>query len=123
MKNEMHPIRKIIATAIAVVIGAYILPGVDVEDSVITVIILAVVLALLNTFLKPLLVFLTLPATIITLGLFLLVINALIILAADWLVDGFEVRNFWWALLFSFIVSFISGLFEPRRRRNSGDNF
>lgn len=119
----MHPIRKIIATAIAVVIGAYILPGVDVEDSVITVIILAVVLALLNTFLKPLLVFLTLPATIITLGLFLLVINALIILAADWLVDGFEVRNFWWALLFSFIVSFISSLFEPRRRRNSGDNF
>lgn len=119
----MHPIRKIIATAIAVVIGAFILPGVEIEDSILTVIILAAVLALLNTFIKPLLIFLTLPATIITLGLFLLVVNALIILIADWMVDGFEVRNFWWALLFSFIVSFVSSLFEPRRRPNAGDNF
>jgi putative membrane protein len=123
MKNELHPIKKLIATAIAVVIGSFILPGVEVEDSLLTIFILAGVLAILNTFLKPLLIFFTLPATIVTLGLFLLVINAVIILIADWMVKGFEVRNFWWALLFSFLISVVSSFFEPKRRKIRPEDF
>jgi len=68
---------------------------------------LAVVLALLNLIVRPLLIFLTLPATLITFGLFILVINAVIILMADSLMHGhFTVKNFWWALLFSLLLSF-----------------
>ena len=73
--------------------------------------VVAVILSLLNTFLKPLLVLLTIPVTILTLGLFLLVINAGIIMLAGAIVPGFEVANFWWALLFSIIMSLITSLF------------
>jgi len=68
-------------------------------------IIVAVVLGLLRVTVKPLLIFFTLPATIVTLGLFLLVINAVIILLADYFVDGFAVSGFWIALLFSLLLS------------------
>ncbi len=78
--------------------------GVQVAD-VWDAIIVAVVLGLLNLFVKPVLVILTLPVTVITLGLFLLVINALIILLCDKLVDGFSVNSFWTALFFSIILS------------------
>jgi putative membrane protein len=70
--------------------------------------IFALVLAILNAIVKPLLVLFTLPVTIITLGLFLFVINALIILLADKLMDGIRVDGFWWALLFSLLLSVIS---------------
>lgn len=68
----------------------------------------ALVLAFLNALVKPLLILFTLPATILTLGLFLFVINAGIILIADYFIDGIKVNGFWWALLFSFLLSFIS---------------
>jgi putative membrane protein len=71
----------------------------------------AVVLAVLNVFVKPVLVILTIPITIVTLGLFLLVINTLVILLADWLVPGFQVDGFWWALVFSILLSLINGIF------------
>jgi putative membrane protein len=87
-----------------VVVLAKFLPGVSV-DSIKTALIVAVVLALLNTFLKPILVFFTLPVTVITLGLFLLVINAVMILICDYLIDGFEVKSFVSALLFSVVLS------------------
>ncbi len=80
--------------------------------------VVALVLALLNTIVKPILVMLTIPFTIITFGLFLLVINALIILFADYFIDGFEVANFWWALLFSIIVSFIMSMFESSQSKS-----
>jgi len=68
----------------------------------------ALVLALINAFIRPVLIFLTLPATIVTLGLFLFVINALmVLLAAKW-VNGFKVDGFWWALLFSFLLSILN---------------
>ena len=70
----------------------------------------AIVLALLNAFLKPILVFLTLPATLISLGLFIFVINAVVILTADSMLSGFAVSNFWWALVFSFVLSVINSL-------------
>lgn len=71
-------------------------------------IIFALVLAFLNSLVKPVLIFLTLPATLITLGLFLFVINACIILLADKLLDGIKVDGFWWAMWFSFLLSLIT---------------
>ncbi len=107
----MRLILRILLTALAVIILAYILPGVGVE-SYVTAIIVAVVLGLLNFIVKPLLILLTLPVTILTLGLFLLIINALIILIADGLIDGFSVANIWWALLFSLLLSFLQSIFN-----------
>ena len=100
---------KIIISAISIVITSYLLPGIHVKD-LLTSLIVAIVLALLNGFLKPVLILLTIPVTILTLGLFLLVINALMIMLASNLVSGFQVDGFWWALLFSIILSVISSL-------------
>lgn len=100
----MNLILKIVLTAVAVLVIANFLPGVSVVNFTSSVIV-AVVLALLRVTIKPLLIILTLPVTIVTLGLFLLVINALIILLADNLIDGFHVTGFWIALLFSLILS------------------
>ncbi|RMA56668.1 phage holin family protein [Ulvibacter antarcticus] len=105
----MKLILRLFLTAVAVIILAYVLPGVGVEGFT-SAVIVAVVLALLRAIVKPVLVFLTLPVTIITLGLFLLVINACIILMADYFVDGFTVTNFWWALLFSLLLSFLQSI-------------
>lgn len=100
---------RIIITAIVAFALAYILSGV-VIDSFWTAILLSIVLAILNSLVKPILVVLTFPITILTLGLFLLVINALIILLADKLLDGFQVKNFWWALLFGLLLSAVTSL-------------
>lgn len=100
----MNLILKIVLTAVAVLVIAHFLPGVSVVNFT-NAVIVAVVLALLRVTIKPLLIILTLPVTIVTLGLFLLVINALIILLADNLIDGFHVTGFWIALLFSLILS------------------
>lgn len=101
----MKTFLKILLTALAVIVLAKILPGVTVV-SYTTAIIVAVVISLLNMFVRPLLVFFTLPATIVTLGLFLFVINAIIILLADKLVDGFAVSGFFIAMVFSILLSF-----------------
>jgi putative membrane protein len=105
----MKLIIKLLLTAILVYFLANFLPGVSVT-SLTTAVIVAIVLALLNTFVKPVLIFLTLPATIITLGLFLLVINAIVILMCEYFVSGFEVSSFWTALLFSLILSLFQSL-------------
>ncbi len=102
---------KVLVTAVAVFIAAYFIPGVAVSGAK-TAIIVALVLALLNTFIKPILVILTIPITILTLGLFLLVINILIIKWTASLVDGFTVTNWLSALLFSLVVSVVSSLLE-----------
>src|SRR6478672_6007717 len=98
---------KVLITAVAVYLAAYLLPGVNITD-VKTTIIVALVLALLNTFIKPILVILTIPITLITLGLFLLVINALMVKWAADLVKGFTVHGWWPALLVSLIVTGVS---------------
>ncbi|WP_028887934.1 phage holin family protein [Tenacibaculum ovolyticum] len=103
---------KILLTALAVIILANILPGITV-NSYTTAVIVAITISLLNMFVRPLLVFFTLPATIITLGLFLFVINAVIILLAGNLVTGFVVNGFFTAFLFSVLLSiFRSFLFS-----------
>lgn len=77
----------------------------------------AIILGFLNVFLKPLLIFFTLPATLLSFGLFLFVVNAAVIMIADSMLSGFGVANFWWALLFSLVLSFISSLL-----RNLGED-
>jgi putative membrane protein len=108
MKNILI---KLLISTIAVLITAYLLPGVRDLDFF-SALLVASVLAFLNAFLKPILVVLTIPITIFSLGLFLLVINASIILVASQLLKHFEVSNFWWALLFSLILSFITSILE-----------
>ncbi len=105
----MKLIIKLLLTALAVVILSKILPGVAVEGYG-AAIIVAIVIALLRLIVRPILVVLTLPITIVTLGLFLLVINALIILMADYFVGGFSVTSIWWALLFSLLLSLFQAI-------------
>ena len=105
----MNYILKILLTAIAEIILSKILPGVEV-DSYTTAIWVAFLIGILFTFLKPVLVVLTLPVTILTLGLFLFVINAGLILIADNWIDGFSVSGFWTALLFSVLLSFFQSV-------------
>ncbi|MDC6354497.1 MULTISPECIES: phage holin family protein [Robiginitalea] len=105
----MKFILRLLLSALAVVILSKILPGVSVASYGIAILV-AVVLSLLNFIVKPLLIILTLPVTILTLGLFLLIINALIILMADGLITGFAVDGIWWALLFSLLLSILQSL-------------
>lgn len=105
----MNLLIKIIITAVLVLLISNFMPGVHV-DGFSTALIVAVVLGLLNIFIKPILVILTLPVTILTLGLFLLVINALIILLCTNIVGGFSVDTFWTALFFSVILSLLQSI-------------
>lgn len=100
---------RLLVSALAAMLTAYLLPGVKL-DNFLTALILALVLAVLNLLVRPVLVIFTLPATILTLGLFLLVINAVIILLASRLVGGFKVDGFWWALLFSIVMTVINSV-------------
>jgi putative membrane protein len=106
----MKVIIRLLIYTCAVLITAWLLPGVHVE-SFVTALMVAIALAILNTFIRPILIFLTIPVTIFTLGLFLLVINALIIMLIGKIVPGFMVDGFWWALLFSVILSIIASIF------------
>ena len=106
----MKLILRILLSAVAVIILANVLPNVSI-DGFMTAVIVAVVLSILNLLVKPILVILTLPVTVITFGLFLLIINAIIILLADKLIDGFAVGNIWWALIFSLLLSFLQSIF------------
>jgi putative membrane protein len=103
-------IRLLIAAAVAYGLSK-LLPGVHIPDFKVAII-FALVLAVLNAIVKPLLILLTLPITIITLGLFLFVINAIIILLADKLMDGVKIDGFLWALVFSLILSVISSALQ-----------
>lgn len=106
----MGVILNVLISSVAIYFTAWLLPGISVK-SFGWAILLAVVLGLLNVTVKPFLQFLSIPITVLTLGLFLLVINTLIILLASWIMgDSFHVANFWWALLFSLIVSFVESI-------------
>lgn len=105
----MNIIIKLLLNAIAVFVLAELLNGVYV-DNYITSLIVVAVLSVLNILVKPILVILTLPVTILTLGLFLFVINALIILLADKLIDGFSVDGIWTAILFSVLLCILQSL-------------
>ena len=113
----MKFLAQLIVSALAVIITSFILPGVDM-DSALTGVIVAVVLAVLNAVVKPLLVILTIPITLVTLGLFLLVINAGIIMLAGKIVPGFSVNGFWTAFFFSIILSIVTSVFNALSQEN-----
>ncbi|MFT6815697.1 MAG: putative membrane protein [Sphingobacteriales bacterium] len=107
----MNYLFKILISGVAVMFAAYVLPGVAI-DGFVTALWVAVILSLLNGFVKPLLIILTIPVTVFTLGLFLVVINAAMILLTDYFISDFVVDNFWWALLFSIILSIVASILE-----------
>jgi putative membrane protein len=98
-----------ILNAVALLVVAYILPGITVA-SFGSALIAALVLGLLNALVKPVLVILTLPITVVTLGLFLLVLNALVFWFAGSILKGFQVNGFWWAVIGAIVYSIVSGL-------------
>ena len=109
MQNGTNFLIRLLLTALAIILTSYLLPGVHIENFL-SAIILSLLLALLNITIKPLLVIITIPVTFFTLGLFLLVINALMILLADAIMPGFIVEGFWWALAFSVVLWIINSL-------------
>lgn len=96
-----------VISTFAVMVAAYVLPGASV-DGLLVAFVVAVILGLINTFIKPVISILTLPISAITLGLFSLVVNALFVMLVDKIVQGFSVDGFWWALVFSVFVSLIN---------------
>jgi len=96
-----------LVSGLAIIITAYLLPGVKVTGFF-AALVTALTLGLINAFIRPVLILLTLPLNILTLGLFTLVINALLILLAAAIVPGFSVQGFWWALLFGLVLAVIS---------------
>jgi putative membrane protein len=102
---------RLLLTALAILVTAYLLPGVHVSNFF-WALLIAAVLALLNVTIKPLLILITIPITVFTLGLFLLVINAVIILLASAVIPGFTVEGFWWAVGFSLVLYLINAIFN-----------
>lgn len=100
----------LLLNSIIIFVGAYLLEGVTIKNFW-TAIGVAILLGLINMFIKPLIILITLPLTILTLGAFILVINAGILLLIDQLVDGFKIKGFWWAVLFSIFISMANALF------------
>ena len=107
--NTGGMIRNLLVNTISIFAVSYILSGIEI-DSFLTALVVAVVMAALNVTLKPLLVLITIPLTVVTFGLFLLVVNVLVLYAAEALIDDFHIAGFWWALAFSLLVSFINSI-------------
>jgi putative membrane protein len=105
-----------LVSAVAILVASYILPGVAL-DGLFPAFVLVVVLGLINAVLRPILLLLTLPVNILTLGLFTLVINGLLVLLAAKIVPGFYVRGFWWAVLFSVVLSLVNGFLARASRK------
>ncbi len=101
----------------AIMLIGWILPGISIEGFV-SALIVTVVLALINIFIRPLIEFISLPINILTLGLFSLVINALLFMLAGFFVSGVEIDNFWWALLASIILSILGVLIDNITNKN-----
>ncbi len=105
----MNFLLRILITALVAFGLANFLSGIHV-DSFGTAIIFALLLAVLNVLVKPILILLTLPLTLITLGLFLFVVDTLVVLLASRFVNGFRIDNFWWGLLFALLLAFITSV-------------
>ena len=103
----MHLLLNWLVTTAAILIAGYLLPGVEIR-SFFTAVITALVLGLINAIIRPVLIILTLPLTVVTLGLFIFIINAFLVLVTSAIVPGFTVQGFSWALLFSLVFSTVS---------------
>lgn len=117
----MKFILNILISSVAVLITAWMLPGVEVRDFM-SALLVAVVLAFLNNIVKPILTILTIPITIFTLGFFLLILNAIMIIIAAKLIPEFHVQSFWWAFLFSLILSLVTSLLNGILGNSNDEN-
>jgi len=104
-----------LVSAISIIISAYLLPGVHVSGFV-PALILAIVLGIVNTFIRPLFIILTLPISILTLGLFTLVINAVLIMLSTKLVTGVSIDGFLWALAFGVVLAVVHAILRKLER-------
>jgi len=100
---------RLTANALAILAAAYIVPGIDVAGGL-SLLSAALVLGLINAVVRPILLFLTLPFTLVTLGLFIFLLNAFCLWLTSWLVKGFDVHGFWAAVIGALIVSVVSWL-------------
>jgi putative membrane protein len=100
---------RLLANALAILAAAYIVPGIDVAGGL-SLLAAALVLGLINAVVRPILLFLTLPFTLVTLGLFIFLLNAFCLWLTSWLVKGFDVHGFWAAVIGALIVSVVSWL-------------
>jgi putative membrane protein len=107
MKTLIH----LFLSTVAVFVSAYVIPTVSVAN-VWTAFVVAIVLGILNMFLRPILIFLTLPISVVTLGLFVLVINTVMIMIAAAIVPGFDVGSFWAAFLFGVVLFLVSSFMQ-----------
>ena len=118
----MYLLFKWLIMALSILISAYLIPGVWI-NGVWAALWLALFLGLANVTLKPILILITLPINILTLGLFTFVINALLILLGSTIIKGFYVDGFWWAMLFSIILSiiscFLSNIFNINKKKHN----
>lgn len=105
-----------VISTIAILIAAYLVPNTSITLA--GALIAAVVLGALNLFIRPILVVLTLPITILTLGLFSLVINALLVMLTSYFVPGFVIIGFWSALFFALVLSVVNWVFNFWSRTN-----
>lgn len=104
-----------LVAALAVLVTGYVLPGIHIQGFGVALV-LVIILGLINAILKPILIVLTLPVNILTLGLFTLVINGFLILLAAKIVPGFSVNGFWWAVLFSLVLSLVNGALSSMKK-------
>jgi putative membrane protein len=110
----MNFLTRLLISAVVAFGLSYLLPGIHI-DQFTTALLVALVLALLDAIVKPILVILTFPITLLTFGLFLFVVNAIIIWMATKFVKGFQVDGFWWAILFSLLLSLITSLIHRKQ--------
>lgn len=103
----MNVLMRLLISGLSVVITSYLLPGIHIENFL-TAIVVGVVLGIINTVIKPVLIILTLPINLLTLGLFTFLLNGLLVLLTSSLVPGFRVDSFGWAILFSILISCVS---------------
>jgi putative membrane protein len=110
--STMNFLVNLLISALAVALSALFIPGIHV-DGFFAAVIFALVLSILNRFLKPILVILTFPVTVVTIGLFYLVINVIMVYLAAWIVTpGFRVDGFFSALFFSIVLSIVNSVLD-----------
>lgn len=109
-------VRFLLTALVAYIISLLLQPHIEIKDYG-AALVFVLVLGIVNIFIKPLLVILTLPFTILTLGLFLIVLNVLMVMLAGKITSGIYIQNFWWALIFSIMLSFFTTAISDRKRR------
>lgn len=109
-------VRLLITAVVAYGLSMILKPHIII-DSFSTALVFVIVLGILNAIVKPILILLTLPITILTLGIFLLVINVLMVILADKFVEGIHIDGFWWAFIFGILLSFLSSAISKSEKR------